>query len=129
MLTASDGCGSPEQSPVHPIVSVYDFESLDCSAVEGVCTDYAYWARDQIQRGSIWGFRDEDNRGTESGQLAGGHDFLVCDGRWIVDLWSREVGGLSDKVVFDMEDDDQQADIKRLFGDREKWSLVSHESP
>jgi len=109
---------------VQAIVSV--LESHDCSEIEGViCTNYALWARDVLGCGQVFGFFDQDNPGTETGQHAGGHDFLVIDDRWIVDLWVREVVGWSEKVVFDLEDETDSASVTRFFGDRQKWCLVS----
>lgn len=111
-------------TPVEAIVSV--LESRNCSEIEGViCTEYAMWARDVLGCGQVFGFFDCDNPGTELGQYAGGHDFLVIDDRYIVDLWIREVVGLSEQVVFDLQDERDSESVARFFGDRQRWSLVS----
>jgi len=111
-------------TPLDCIVSVLD--SHDCSQIDGViCTDYAMWARDVLGCGQVFGFFDQDNPGTETGQHAGGHDFLVIDDRWIVDLWIREVVGWCKQVVFDLQDETDSANVTRFFGDRQRWSLVS----
>ena len=105
------------------------FAGLECvedwhGELDGICTVMCEDARKAIGYGQIWGFFDEDNPGTETGVLAGGHDFLLCDGRWIVDLWVKYVAGLSDRCVFDLMNSSDQSEIQRLFGDRAKWSLV-----
>jgi hypothetical protein len=94
--------------------------------IDAVCTVLCEDARDAIGYGEIWGFFDEDNPGTETAAVVGGHDFLVCDGRWIVDLWVKHVAGLSDRCVFDLMDPDDQSTIYGLYGNRTKWTRVPH---
>lgn len=105
-------------------MNLSEFETLNPD-IGVVCTDHADWAREQLGNGEIWGFFDDDNPGTATGKCAGGHDFLVVDGRWIVDLWSKFVACISDRAVFDLDSESDAAEVKRLFGDREKWVLVS----
>lgn len=109
---------------VEAIVSA--ISASDCSEVKGVvCTDYAYWARDVLGCGQVFGFFDSANPGTETGNFCGGHDFLVIDDRFIVDLWLREVPNWTKQVVFDLESSDDAASVKKFFGDRKRWTLVS----
>lgn len=106
------------------ITDIQQFESTDPD-IGVICTDYANWARELLGRGEVWGFYDDDNPGTATGELAGGHDFLLVDDRWIVDLWSKFVACISDRAVFDLQAESDALDILRLIGDRNKWVLVS----
>jgi len=103
-----------------------DISSRDCSEIKGVvCTDYAYWTREVLGCGQVFGFFDFANPGTETGKFNGGHDFLVIDGRFIVDLWLREVPNWTKQIVFDLESADDAASVAKYFGDRKRWTLVS----
>jgi hypothetical protein len=68
-----------------------------------------------------YGFDDEENETSEIAQLAGGHDFAIVDGRYIVDGWLVKVEQMHDTGVFDLEDEAQFADITRLYGDPRHW--------
>lgn len=91
----------------------------------GRCTNGAHYVGKLVgvHRCQVFGFYDHENPGTVTGEFAGGHDFAVIDGRWIVDLWSKHFSGLSTRCVFDLESDSHALEIKRLFGDRSKWKL------
>jgi len=89
------------------------------------CTNGARFIVELVGRGHVFGFHDKDNPGTATGELAFGHDFAVIDDRWIVDIWSKHFVGLSERCVFDLEFESDAAEIRRLFGDRSKWTLVS----
>lgn len=100
-------------------------DAYDWSTVEGVvCTDYAHAAQ-SLFGGTVCGFYDEDNPGTEPGKLCGGHDFLCVDGRYIIDVWLREVAGMSKQVIFDMQSEADKNSISNFYGDMSKWSVVS----
>ena len=109
------------------LITPHWIEHAECELDSVCCTDYAYWAREQIGRGDVFGFAVWDNPGTEFDGRWDGHDFLLVDGRWIVDLWSKLVAGIAEKVVFDLDSEADAADVRRIFGDRAKWSLVSQE--
>jgi hypothetical protein len=83
------------------------------------------WAQDLHKRLGKrvvqYGFSDEDNETSEIAQDAGGHDFAVVDGRYIVDGWLVKVEQLHETGVFDLEDETQFADITRLYGDPRCW--------
>jgi hypothetical protein len=49
----------------------------------------------------------------------------VIDNRWIVDLWSKHFAGISGRCVFDLESDADASEIRRLFGCRSRWKLMS----
>lgn len=90
-----------------------------------VCTNGARYVVSLIGRGKVFGFAEDENPGTAPGEIAFGHDFAVIDDRWIVDLWSKHFSGISDWCVFDLESDLDEHEIRRLFGDRSKWKLMS----
>ena len=87
------------------------------------CTSIAAQVRHILGEGrvEIVGFSEEDNPTSAVAQAAGGHDFALVDGRYIVDGWIRDVECLSDRIVFDMESDDDRAEIERLYGDPVAW--------
>lgn len=91
------------------------------------CTGYACALRKKLgpERVQVFGFHSEDNEDSSIGQEAGGHDFAVVDGRWIVDPWvtefySDQQGGGS-RGVFDMQDPEDAAEVRRLYGKRSTW--------
>lgn len=84
------------------------------------------WANDLQQRLGgervrRFGFDGDENETSEIGQLAGGHDFAIVDGRYIVDGWAANVEYLHKTGVLDLEDESEFADIERLFGDPRTW--------
>lgn len=85
----------------------------------------SYWAQDLHKRLGArvvqYGFDDEENATSEIAQLAGGHDFAVVDGRYIVDGWLVKVEQMHKTGVFDLEDESQFADITRFYGDPRCW--------
>lgn len=114
-----------ETQPVRQDAIVSVLAASDCSLIEGViCTDYAIWARDVLGRGMIFGFFNHTNPGTKTGQHSGGHDFLVVDERFIVDLWLREVVQWTDQVVFDLQSEADREAIREFYGDQSGWSVV-----
>ena len=85
------------------------------------CTNWAaYVLRVLGGRAQMFGFDDEQNPESSIADDYGGHDFAVVDGRFIVDGWLMNVDG-GKRAVFDLQDPDQEAEIKRLYGDRANW--------
>lgn len=92
------------------------------------CSNWAQYARRVLgDRAAGLGFFDEENPESAIAQDYGGHDFVLVDGRFIVDGWVREVAGMSRKVVFDLEDPTHAAEIKKLYGDRSKWETSGYD--
>ncbi|SDG95895.1 hypothetical protein SAMN05216466_106188 [Paraburkholderia phenazinium] len=91
-----------------------------------VCTNYANHIAGTLGTGrvTVVGFWGEDNPTSRIGQDAGGHDFAVIDGRWIVDPWLRLVWG-DEAWVFDLNDPADAAAIAQLYGDRDRWEPAS----
>ncbi|MGX5873001.1 hypothetical protein MJ547_04465, partial [Burkholderia gladioli] len=87
-----------------------------------LCTNYARHVAAALPgRAVLVGFFEEENPGSRLAQIAGGHDFCVVDGRWIVDPWVRLVEGESDRICFDLADPSDAATIDDLYGPRERW--------
>ena len=89
--------------------------------LEAVCTDWARWLSGFLG-GEVVGYADLDNPGTLLGE-SGGHDFLLIQGRWIVDGWAYEIYDLP--VVHDLADPGQAEEIRRLYGDPKTWEPPS----
>jgi hypothetical protein len=87
-----------------------------------VCTN---WAR-LMQRdlgGAVLGYAHADNPTAELGEVEGGHDFLLLDGRYIVDGWALGTWDVG-PGVWDREDPKDAAAIRRLYGDPATWLPV-----
>jgi hypothetical protein len=101
-------------------------DAHDPSQIQGViCTDYARWAQNVLGQGRIVGFFDELNPGTKTGQHAGGHDFLLINNRFIVDLWIRDVTNWTNQIVFDLCSPHDKPLIKTLYGDQACWETIA----
>lgn len=86
------------------------------------CTNWAHYVRRVLgARCEIYGFDEEQNPDSLIAQEAGGHDFALVDGRYIVDGWAKNVEGMANRAVFDLEDEAQTDEILRLYGHRENW--------
>jgi hypothetical protein len=93
-----------------------------------ICTSSSQFIADRTG-GDVMGFDGDDNPGSSLGQLAGGHDFVVVDGRYIIDWWARFIEGETDRTVFDMQDPAQAEAIASLYGDPTTWDKVSGPKP
>ncbi|WP_109479902.1 hypothetical protein [Paraburkholderia sp. C35] len=95
-----------------------------------LCTNYARHVAAALPgRAAVVGFFEEDNPGSRLAQIAGGHDFCVVDGRWIVDPWVRLVEGESERICFDLDCTDDVATIDDLYGDRSRWIAADPLTP
>ncbi|EPX84789.1 hypothetical protein Salmuc_01362 [Salipiger mucosus DSM 16094] len=89
------------------------------------CTGFALEIQEKLgDRVAVYGFFAEDNPGTVWDRLANGHDFAVIDDRFIVDPWVSDMEQ-EGQGVYDLEDDDDTAEIARLYGARANWDVVS----
>lgn len=88
------------------------------SAVE--CTAMARFLK-KVVGGELRGYRMEDNPGTKIHDTAEGHDFLVVDGRYIVDHWLKHVQAMTDRAVLDLKNKADLAIVKDFYGDQAKW--------
>lgn len=87
------------------------------------CTNYARQVyRAFPDRTVIWGFDYQSNPTSAAARYyTTGHDFAIVDGRWIVDGWVKNAVPLSDRTIFDLENPNDADEIRRLYGDRDKW--------
>ena len=54
---------------------------------------------------------------------ATGHDWLVVDDRWLVDLWIKPYLGI-DRAVFDLQHPEDQKMAHHIYGPRNEWELA-----
>lgn len=93
------------------------------------CTGYACAILHKLgsERVKVYGFHAEENPTSSIAQDAGGHDFAVVDGKYIVDPWLPEFGQGKEGGVYDLTKD--KAKVAELYGDREKWKDMTQEMP
>jgi hypothetical protein len=120
---------TPEQitNMMPEIEAVYQLEDkrLDAeTAGEGhpftICTNSAKFIRNKFFSGQkIVGYDADDNPTAEIGQDCGGHDFILVDDRYIIDMWYKYVEGEDVPTMIDTEVDTELT--QTLYGDRSKW--------
>jgi hypothetical protein len=88
------------------------------------CYDCASYIRSREPGAAVFGFFSRDNPTWAGAQLVDGHDFVIVQGRYIVDPWIVETEHLSDRSVFDIERIEDAAEITRLYGRSDRWVLV-----
>jgi hypothetical protein len=98
------------------------------------CTGYACAILHKLGPGrvKVFGFHDEDNPTSAIAQDAGGHDFAVVDGKYIVDPWLADLQGgagefKGESGVYDLKTD--EAKVAKLYGDRELWKDMTATMP
>lgn len=81
-----------------------------------ICTNCARWVqKNYFPEGRIVGYFSKE--------FTGGHDFLLIDHRYIIDLWPRFTDGEEHAPVFyDLKEDFET--ITRLYGSILKWEEV-----
>lgn len=92
-----------------------------------ICTNIASWLKETLfTDAKVMGFDVESNPTAEIGQNCFGHDFLVIEGRYIIDFWYRFIEAKKDApILLDMID--QKELVARYYGDPDKW--VTLEDP
>lgn len=84
-----------------------------------ICTNCAAYTRHLF-------FPDAKIVGYHSDEFTGGHDFLLIDGKYIVDLWTRYIeGDKTAPILVDVENEPEV--VKEWFGDPAKWEEVTEE--
>ncbi len=103
------------------------FKDTGFSAVE--CTGYACAIRGKLGRDrvEVFGYEAENNPTSAISDIAGGHDFAVVDGRYIVDPWIVDVEAVSNRGVHDLADPADAAEIARIYGDHTTWRRAAFE--
>lgn len=88
-----------------------------------ICTNGAEWVRDNFfPEAVIMGYHHDNNPTAEIGEVEGGHDFLILDGRYIIDFWYRSTYENDSPILLDMEKD--QSLVSRYYGDPATWVPV-----
>lgn len=98
------------------------FAPQNMSILSESSLDFAKYVVDTVG-GTIMGYHSSDNPTALVGRSTHGHEFAVVGTLtgFIVDLWLREVGGVSSQVVFDVEDNDDMDLILEYYGDPATW--------
>jgi len=92
----------------------------------GNCTNCARYVIKELGRGDVYGFSTDDNPvESEQVEAAGGHDFALIDGRFIVDIWISLYTGAEDQIVFDLLDDNDAKKTSEIFGNTELWKVLN----
>lgn len=86
-----------------------------------ICTNGARWLKAQyFPTAKVVGYSTDDNPTALIGQETFGHDFILVDDRYIIDFWYRHVWGQSEApITLDLLT--QQDEVKKYYGDPEKW--------
>lgn len=90
--------------------------------VVGRCTDTSVWLAEKLG-GEVRGYQHKNNPGAELGALEFGHDFVVVDGRWLVDWWAKDTYG--EKDLYDLKNPIDRKTVAKLYGDPRKWETLS----
>lgn len=84
-------------------------------------------ARRLASRGhDVWtGGAEAEVMARTEGVLSDAHglDWMVVDGRWLVDNWSKQYLG-APKAVYDLNNPEDAALVKRLYPPRDEWELA-----
>lgn len=89
------------------------------------CTTTANWLADRLG-GEVVGYFSDDNPTAELGSIEGGHDFVLVDGRYIVDWWAKDIG-YAKRRVYDVSKD--KGIISKLYGDPAAWKKLKQMNP
>lgn len=94
-----------------------------CQWSATVCTGYALELAHifGLNRVQLFGFQREANPTSRIAQDAGGHDFAIIDGRFIVDPWLDDTESISEQTIFDLLNPNDAALIADLYGPRDRW--------
>lgn len=90
-----------------------------------ICTNGALYLQ-TILGGRVVGYAHEDNPAATLGKREGGHDFLLVDDQYIVDLWAAEVEGRPS--VIDLRDPRSAVGAEASYGDPSRWVDVAEAS-
>lgn len=75
----------------------------------------------------IMGVEDRTLRANGHMDIDTGHDWLVVDDRWIVDIWAKFYDNFP-KAVFDLQNPQDRAFIEHAYGPRDTWMTVYAET-
>lgn len=86
-----------------------------------ICTNIARFLKENFfPQAEIKGYSIYDNPEAEIGQDCDGHDFIVIDGRYILEFWYKHVECVEDcPVLIDIQE--QPELVKKYYGDPATW--------
>lgn len=89
-----------------------------------ICTFSARHVATLLGEGDLYGFQVQNNPSVTDREiiLADGHDFLVVQGRYIVDPWYKFMGA-NEQGVFDLQDLADLPKLKAIYGNPANWSV------
>ncbi|TLX15909.1 hypothetical protein [Rhizobium sp. MHM7A] len=94
-----------------------------------ICTNWANLTRRYFgeDRAVVMGYLHDNNETSAISEKYEGHDFTLLDGRYIVDGWVTGVGlekpGRATPGLYDLQNEDDAAEIARLYGNQAAWEL------
>jgi hypothetical protein len=91
----------------------------------GNCTNCAKYVISKMGKGKVFGFLKEDNPSSTHRAIenAGGHDFVVLDQRYIIDIWISYFTCEEPAFIYDLESGNDYLKIVEIFGDPTQWSI------
>jgi hypothetical protein len=87
----------------------------------GICTHGAHYVIKTLGQGARYGFHVEDNPSVTDSTVinAGGHDFALIEGRYIVDPWYALT--INGQGVFDLESAADRKKAQKIYGSTDCW--------
>jgi len=101
-----------------------EYRPLVCDGIGlvGRCTDTSVWLAARL-KGVVHGYHHDDNPDAALGEGEGGHDFVIVDGRWLVDWWAKDT--YQERDLYDLQDPADQELVLRLYGPADAWRQMS----
>lgn len=90
-----------------------------------ICTTGARWLKKHFfPNAVVTGYSIDDNPTAKIGEDIYGHDFLIVDGKYLVDFWYRFVTRQerTAPIVLDLKKDKKL--IEKYYGDSSKWETL-----
>ena len=106
-----------------------EMELIDGAGAAFYAINHARLVIDKLGEGSIYGYPDKANPGTVAADAAGGDgfDFAVMRGRYVVDTWSAQYGGISERVIYDLKNKKDAEIVEKMYGDVSKWEYFDND--
>lgn len=106
-----------------------EMELIDDAGAAFYSINHARLVISKLGEGSIYGYPDKANPGTVAADAAGGDgfDLAVMRGRYVVDTWSVQYGGISERVIFDLKNKKDAQIVEKMYGDVSKWEYFDND--